>query len=238
MENIGNLLSDFEHMVSAFVKGSEGLPVVLMIPIAFFGGLAASLTPCVLPMIPLYLSYIGATDISSKKDAFVKSLLFCIGAALIFSFMGLFASFAGFITVEYRGYVHILIGTFIVLMCLFLLEIIKLPLPQFIKSIPQSGPFIVGVAFALISSPCASPILFAVLALSAASKSIIGSILVMFAYALGYTGLIFIAGIFAGFTKQLDFFKKHSKGVIVTSSIILAVLGIYYLYSGITWLFS
>lgn len=238
MNNLLVLISSFEQNISAFIKAGESLPVPMMVLIAFGGGLAASLTPCVLPMIPLYLSYIGATEISSRLDAFVKSSIFCLGAALVFGLMGLFASFAGFITVEYRGYVHIVIGLFIILMSLFLFEVIKLPLPQLVKSIPQGGPFIVGLAFALISSPCASPILFAVLALSATAKSSVASAFIMFAYSLGYTGMIFLAGIFAGFTKQLDFFKKHNKLIIIISSIILTVLGVIYLYSGITWFFS
>lgn len=235
MESIGIFISNFEHTVSEFLKAGEGLSLPLMVLISFGGGLAASLTPCVLPMVPLYLSYIGATEITSKFDAFKKSALFCLGAAIVFALMGIFASVANFITIEYRGYIHITIGIFIILMSLFLLEVIKIPLPQFIKTIPKGSPIFVGMAFALISSPCASPILFAVLALSSTAKSSIGSALVMFAYSLGYTGIIFITGIFAGFTKQLNFFKEHSKLVIVISGIILALLGIFYMYSGITW---
>ncbi|MBI1858585.1 MAG: cytochrome c biogenesis protein CcdA [Candidatus Melainabacteria bacterium] len=238
MESLGSWLSNFEHLVSSFLKAGEGLSLPLIILISFGGGLAASLTPCVLPMVPLYLSYIGATEITSKTDALKKSFLFCLGAAIVFSLMGVFASFASFITIEYRGYIHVAIGLFILLMSLFILEVIKLPLPQFVKTIPQGGPLIVGMAFALISSPCASPILFAVLALSSTVKSIVGSILIMFAYSLGYTGIIFLAGIFAGFTKQLNFFKQNSRIVIIVSGIILALLGVFYLYSGVIWFFG
>ena len=238
MDNLFSFISSFEQSISSFVKAGENLPIPLMVLIAFGGGLAASLTPCVLPMIPLYLSYIGATKIVSKFDALKKSLAFCLGSAFIFGLMGIFASFAGFITIEYRGYVHIAIGLFIVLMSLFLLEIMKLPFPQFIKTVPHGGPFVVGMAFALISSPCASPILFAVLALSATTHSSISGAMIMFGYSLGYTGVIFLTGIFAGFAKRLEFFKKHNRLIINISSIILAILGALYLYSGIRWFIS
>jgi len=228
-------LSDFEQSVSNFLQASHGLPFPLLILLSFGGGLAASLTPCVLPIIPLYLTYIGVTEVSSKFDALRKALLFCLGSALIFSLMGLFASFASFIMIEYRGYVHILIGVFILLMSLFVLEIISLPLPQFIKNVPSSGPFVVGIAFALVSSPCASPILFAVLAMSSTAGSFLNSSLIMIAYSIGYTGLIFLTSLFAGLIKQLDFFKKHNKIVSIVSSIILVLLGVFYLYSGIRW---
>ena len=227
--------SNFEQSVSNLLQSSQGLPLPALIMLAFGGGLAASLTPCVLPMVPLYLSYIGASEVTSKLDAFKKSLLFCLGAALIFSLLGLFASFANFVMIEFRGYVYVIIGVFILIMSLSLLEVIKLPLPQFVKQIPAGGPFVVGVAFALVSSPCASPILFAILALSTASGSVISGTLIMAGYSLGYTGIILLTSIFAGFVKQFDFFKKHSKIVSVVSSAILAILGVFYLYLGVMW---
>ena len=235
VSNIESILGHFEQAISNFLQANTGLPLPLVILLAFGGGLAASLTPCVLPLVPLYLSYIGATEIASRADSIKKSFLFCLGSAMIFSLMGLFASFASFIMIEFRGYVHVVIGIFILIMSLTVLEIIKLPLPQFIKNVPLGGPLIVGIAFALVSSPCASPILFAVLALSSASGSLISGSLIMIAYSFGYTGIIFLTSAFAGFAKQLDFFKKHSKVISIVSSVILALLGIFYLYSGIKW---
>ncbi|OGI18353.1 MAG: hypothetical protein A3B68_04790 [Candidatus Melainabacteria bacterium RIFCSPHIGHO2_02_FULL_34_12] len=235
LDNISTLISNFEHAVSAFLQSSQSLPIPFLIVLAFGGGLAASLTPCVLPMLPLYLSYIGATEISSKADVLKKSLLFCLGSAFVFSLMGIFASFASFIMVEYRGYVYVIIGIFILIMALSELEIINLPLPNFITNIPHGGPFIIGIVFALISSPCASPILFAILALSSTSGSLINGALIMIAYSLGYTGIIFLTSIFAGFIKQFDFFKRHNKIIEIISGIILAILGGLYLYLGIKW---
>lgn len=228
-------LSNFEETVSNFLQASQGLPFPLLVLLAFGGGLASSLTPCVLPMIPMYLSYIGVAEVTSKSDAVKKSFLFCLGAAFVFSLMGIFASFASFVFIEFRGYVHCVIGVFILIMALSVLEVIKLPLPQFITNIPHGGPFIIGLAFALVSSPCASPILFAILALSSEAGSFFCSALIMIAYSIGYTGIIFLTGIFAGFLKQFDFFKRHTKIVSVISSIVLGVLGIAYLYSGVMW---
>ena len=228
-------MGNLEESVSNFLQANQGLPLPILTLLAFGGGLAASLTPCVLPMIPLYLTYIGITEIVSKVDAFKKSSLFCLGAALIFSLMGVFASFASFIMVEYRGYVHIIIGTFILIMALSIVEVIKLPLPNIVTKIPNGGPFIVGAAFALVSSPCASPILFAILAISSSTGSIITSTLIMTAYSIGYTGILFLTSLFAGLLKQLNFFKQHSKLVSNVSCILLGIIGVFYLYSGIMW---
>ena len=230
-----NLILNFENHVSDFLKASESLPLPLLIVLSFGGGLAASLTPCVLSMLPLNLSYIGTANITSKADAFKKVSLFVIGSAIVFSALGVFASFASLVMIEYRGYIHLAIGLIVFIMSLSMLEIIKLPLPQFITHMPNGGPFIIGMAFALVSSPCASPILFAILAMASASGSIVGSTLIMVAYSFGYTGVIFFTSLFAGFAKQLDFFKKHNKIITVVSTIVLALLGGFYFYSGLMW---
>ena len=230
-----NFISNLEQSVSNFLKGTHGLPLPLLIFLSFGGGLAASLTPCVLAMLPMNLSYIGTANITSKLDALKKSLFFVLGAALIFSLLGLFASFASFIMIEYRGYVHVIIGIFVLYMALSELEIVKLPLPQLVTQIPHGGPFIVGIAFALASSPCASPILFAVLAMASSAGSLIGGTLIMVAYSIGYTGVIFITSLFAGIAKQLDYFKKHSKIISVVSATLLGIIGVFYFYSGIKW---
>src|SRR3990167_6868492 len=102
LNELTTIISNFEHSVSEFLKANQGLPLPLLILFAFGGGLSASLTPCVVPMIPLYLSYIGATKITSKKDAIGKSLMFCLGSAVVFSALGLFASFTSFVMIEYK----------------------------------------------------------------------------------------------------------------------------------------
>ncbi|MBI2996378.1 MAG: sulfite exporter TauE/SafE family protein [Candidatus Melainabacteria bacterium] len=232
---MNDFFNSFENLVSSFIRSSAGLPLPMLVALAFLGGLASSLTPCVLPMIPLYLTYIGITKIESKIDALKKSSLFCLGAAFIFSLMGLFASFASFVLIEYRGYVHVAIGIFVLVMALLVLRVINFPLPQFITSVPAGGPIIVGMAFSLVSSPCASPILFAILALASSAGSTFTSTLIMIAYSVGYTGLIFVTSLFTGILKQLDYFKKHSKFIEITCTIILTVIGVFYLYSGIKW---
>lgn len=235
IDSLNVSLGDFEKSISTFLKTSEGLPLPLLILFSFGGGLAASLTPCCLSMLPLNLSYIGTANITSKMDALKKATLFILGAAIIFSLLGVFASFASFVLIEFRGYIYTAIGLFILAMALSELDLFHFPLPQFVKGIPNASPFIVGMAFALVSSPCASPILFAILAMSTSAGSVVGGSLVMVAYSFGYTGIIFVTSVFAGIAKQIEGFKKHSKMVSIISAAVLGLLGGYYLYSGIMW---
>ncbi len=206
--------------------------------LAFAGGLIASVSPCILALLPVNLSYIGTLKIASRWDAFKKAGLFVLGAVVILSLFGLVSSFAGAVMVDYRGYINIIVGFIMVIMGLSLLGVIKLPLPEVNVSLPQAGPFGVGLTFALVSSPCASPVLFAVLAAAAASGSQVLGTLAMVSYALGYTALIFLASLFTGLAKQTDNLMKHSENVIRLGSAALILTGGFFVVTGARWFAS
>ena len=208
---------------------------VILIPLAFVGGLLASVSPCILALLPVNLSYIGTRNITSRRDAFTKAGLFVLGNVLILSLFGLVSSFAGFVIVEYRGHINVVVGSIILIMGIALMGLIKIPLPGVRVDGSSWGAFGVGLTFALVSSPCASPVLFAVLAAAGASGSQFLSVLTMISYALGYTIIIFLSSLLAGFAKQARSLLQHSEMIIKFGSVALIVAGIYYVYSGITW---
>jgi cytochrome c-type biogenesis protein len=209
-------------------------PLVLL-SLAFMGGVLASISPCILALLPVNLSYIGTLNIQSRWDALTKAGLFVLGAVTILSLFGLVSSFAGAVMVEYRGYINIVVGLVMAIMGLWLIGIIRLPLPQMNFNLPQAGPYGVGLTFALVSSPCASPVLFAVLAAAAATGSQLLGMLTMVSYALGYTILIFLASLFTGLAKQSKRLLQHSEGIIRFGSVALMITGLYYLIQGIQW---
>jgi cytochrome c-type biogenesis protein len=239
----GPISQAIEHFVSTaennyqkwFSQQDTANPIIL-ISLAFFGGLIASISPCILALLPVNLSYIGTLKIKSRWDALLKSGLFVLGAVTILSLFGLASSFAGAVMVEYRGYINIAVGLIMGIMGLWLMGVIKIPLPQFNLPVPQAaGPYGVGLTFALVSSPCASPVLFAVLAAAAATGSQLLATLTMVSYALGYTMLIFLASLFTGLAKQSKQLLKHSEGIILFGSLALILTGAYYLFSGTQW---
>ncbi|MBE9201518.1 MULTISPECIES: cytochrome c biogenesis CcdA family protein [unclassified Nodularia (in: cyanobacteria)] len=210
-------------------------PLVLM-PLAFIGGVLASISPCILALLPVNLSYIGTLKINSRWDAFSKAGLFVLGAVTILSLFGLVSSFAGAVMVDYRGYINIVVGVIMAVMGLWLMGVVQLPLPQINVNLPQAaGPYGVGLTFALVSSPCASPVLFAVLAAAAATGSQVLGTLTMVSYGLGYTLLIFLASLFTGLAKQSKQLLKHSEGIIRFGSLALIFTGAYYLFTGTQW---
>lgn len=216
------------------VKQSTNNPLVLL-PLAFAGGFISSLSPCQLSLLGVNLSYIGTREFTSRKDALIKAIAFVLGVVTVLSLLGLFSSFAGAVMIGYRGYVNIVVGVVILIMGLSLLDIIRIPLPKTPMGLPVTGPYSAGLTFALVSSPCTSPVLFAVLTAAAATGSQLQSTLTMISYALGTSAIIFFASLFAGLAKQTRVILKHSEWVMRIGSALLIIMGGFYLVNGIRW---
>jgi cytochrome c-type biogenesis protein len=232
-----------------FQRQAVGHPLVLM-SLSFLGGIAASISPCILSLLPVNLSYIGTCDIKSRRDAFLRASSFVLGVVTVLSLLGVSSSFASIVLVGYKGYVHLVVGAIIVTMALSLAGVIQLPLPQSWMQggfLPQrsgawhdriTAPFCVGLTFALISSPCTSPIMVAVLAAAAASGSSLHSLLAMVCYALGYTVIIFFASLFTGLVKQSRGLLVRSEGIMRAASFSLLLVGGFYLVTGGQWIWA
>jgi cytochrome c-type biogenesis protein len=232
---IERVISIVENRYQQWFDQQDTANPLVLLPLAFVGGLLASVSPCILALLPVNLSYIGTLKIKSRWDAFTKAGLFVLGAVTILSLFGLVSSFAGAVMVEYRGYINIVVGLIMAVMGLWLMGVVKIPLPEMNVNLPQAGPYGVGLTFALVSSPCASPVLFAVLAAAAATGSQVLGTLTMVSYALGYTLLIFLASLFTGMAKQSNKLLKHSEGIIRFGSLALILTGAYYLFTGTQW---
>ncbi len=234
--------------------------------LAFLGGLVASISPCILSLLPVNLSYIGTREITSRRDAFFKAGSFVLGVVTILSVLGLFSSAAGLILIQFRGYIQVAVGVIIVLMGLSLIGVVQIPrlrsnrftalakpggsavqprekmsrrsrLQSFITSF-LTGPYGVGITFALVSSPCTSPIMISVLTAAAATGSQWQSTLTMISYAFGYTAIIFLASLFTGLAKQTRTLLLHSNTIIRFASVALVMVGIFYLITGSQWIIA
>jgi cytochrome c-type biogenesis protein len=207
----------------------------ILIPFAAGGGLLASISPCILAMLPINLSYIGTLNVKSRREAFLNASGFVLGVITVLSIFGLFSAVAGAVMVDWRGYINVAIGTIIILMGLSFGGLFHLPLPQSQIPIPFAGTYGVGLTFALISSPCASPVLFAVLAAASATGSPLWSTLTMVAYAVGYTAVIFATSLFAGLIKVSRSILMRSDTVLRWGGFVMVLMGGYYVVTGMLW---
>jgi cytochrome c-type biogenesis protein len=235
-EPIDKLVSELGNSYEKWFKHQDTNNPIVLILLAFFGGVLASISPCILGMLPINLSYIGTLKIKSRWDAFTQAGLFVLGAVTVLSIIGFFASSIGGFAILHKGEINIVVGILMLVMGLWLMGVIKIPLPTANIPLPKAaGSYGVGFTFALVSSPCASPVLAAVLLAAGTTGSPVLGVLAMASYAIGYTSLIFLASLFAGLAKQSKKLLQHSEAVIRFGSVALMITGFYYVYVGAQW---
>jgi cytochrome c-type biogenesis protein len=218
--------------------------MIASLSIAFFAGLISFVSPCVLPLIPGYVSFICGTtlnelDLKSKNFILKKSLFFSLGFSLVFVSLGATATFLGSFLLHNSQMLSIISGIVIILFGIYLLELIKINfLNQNIGNynIKFSNnlffPFIVGVGFGFGWTPCIGPILGSILAFASMEDSIYKGVLLLSFYSLGlavpFTVSSLIIKKFLVFSKKsrsyLSKIKKFS-GIILLTTGILIVTG-------------
>ena len=205
--------------------------------IALGAGLISFLSPCVLPLIPGYISFISGQSLNelveSKKVNLIPLLLFSLGFSFVFISFGAAASALGKILLQNSNYLRIVAGTIIVIFSLQLLGIINIGFLNYEKkyytkkSTKPLFVFVVGMAFGFGWTPCIGPILGSILALASTEENISRGILLLSFYSLGLA----IPFILSGFLiqKLLLFsknFKKNINIVLKFGGIILLITGV------------
>jgi cytochrome c-type biogenesis protein len=212
--------------------------VILNLLIAFSAGFISFLSPCVLPLIPGYISYISgqALDeiIEDNKSVLLKTIFFSVGFSIVFISFGITASFIGRFLINYSNQLRIIAGLIIILFSLQLIGLINLKILNsevrfFTKNYRNNliFPVIVGMAFSFGWTPCIGPILGSILALAAIEESISKSILLLSFYSLGLAIPFIISGVlidkFLFFSKS---FRKYISTITKVGGAILLLTGI------------
>lgn len=161
------------------------------LPVAFLAGLFSFLSPCVLPLVPSYLAYIGGSS-TGRGTVFRNSLFFVLGFSLIFVALGASASLLGGLLLASRGLLVRIGGALVIAFGLVLLGVFKFPL--FYRTAYANyrgdvstplGATLMGMSFAIGWTPCIGPALGAILTLAGASATIINGVSLLAAYAAG-----------------------------------------------------
>ena len=205
--------------------------------IALGAGLISFLSPCVLPLIPGYISFISGQSLNElverKKINLIPLLLFSLGFSFIFILFGAAASALGKILLQNSNYLRIVAGTIIVIFSLQLLGIINIGFLNYEKkyytkkSTKPLFVFVVGMAFGFGWTPCIGPILGSILALASTEENISRGILLLSFYSLGLAIPFILSGFliqkFLLFSKN---FKKNINIVLKFGGIILLITGV------------
>jgi len=198
--------------------------------ITFLEGLISFISPCMLPMLPLYISYF-AGNTNKKGHTLLRAAAFVLGFTLVFTALGLFAGTLGAVLTRYRRAVNLICGIVVILFGLSYLEVINLP---FFKGM-QSGrevksvfsAFLFGVIYSVSLTPCVGAFLGSALMMASTSGKAIEGAMLLLAYSLGLgVPFLFSAALIDQLSAAFGFIIKHYRAVNAACGVCLIILGV------------
>ncbi len=212
---------------------------------AFSAGFLSFISPCVLPLVPSYVSYITGLSLEQLVDAserqrfrkaiILNSLLFVAGFSSVFIAFGASASLVGQVLYEYQDIIRKIGAVLIIIFGLYLLGLLKWSVVMTerrlfsfsSRPVGYVGSFLIGTAFAAAWTPCVGPILGAILAYASTTESMQLGIMLLASYSLGL-GLPFLLTAFS-VDRFLNYFQKarlYLRGVSLASGVCLVLVGV------------
>jgi len=198
--------------------------------IIFMEGIISFISPCMLPMLPIYISYF-AGDADKKQKVLVRSLAFVLGFTVVFSLMGLLAGGAGSLLSRYRVYLNIVCGLIVIFFGLGYLDIIHLNFFKGINNVKRvssvAGAFVFGMIYSVSLTPCVGAFLGSALSMAGASGTALKGFFLLLTYSLGL-GVPFV--ISAVLIEQLSgafkFVKSHYRVINIACGVFLIAVGV------------
>ena len=205
--------------------------------IAFGAGLISFLSPCVLPLIPGYVSFISGQSLQEilklKKIDILPLILFCLGFSTVFIILGASASFLGQTLLQNSEILRVIAGVVIIIFSLQLIGLINISYLNFEKRFEAKKsknilfPYLIGLAFGFGWTPCIGPILGSILALASIEETLSKAIILLTFYSIGLAVPFILSGYL---TQRFLVFSKNFKNNI---NLISKIGGIILLFTGI-----
>lgn len=222
------------HNFSTFLSNNVWFALIT----AFLAGIVSSFSPCVLSTIPLIVGYVGGYAKKDKKLAYWYSLIFCLGIIITFTLLGVASALLGRLFTGAGRWWYIILGIIMLIVGLQLIGVIEIgnnscKVPNKRKGI--AGAFFLGILGGVLSSPCSTPILAAILAYVASKGNILLGVLMLMLYSIGHCILIFMAGTSIGLVEEISSSRKTifiGKILKIILAIVIFVAGFYLLYLG------
>lgn len=218
---------------------------LLVYPAAFIAGLLISFTPCVYPVIPIQLGFIGGQTAAAREGqgsarfrGFTLSVLFVTGMAVVYAALGAFASLTGTLFGRWAAspWTYIVVSNVILVLGLSMLDVFQLPTPQFLarwnperKGKGYVSALLLGASSGLVVGPCTAPALGAALAYVGARGSVVFGTSVLFVFAFGMGALMIALGTFSGALAAMPRSGRWMMRVKKVFGIIMVVIAEYLL---------
>lgn len=220
--------------------------------VAFGAGLVSFLSPCVLPLVPGYLSFVAGVSMEELRDAesaaivrrrvILNTLAFVIGFSAVFVLLGASATAVGAFLLAKQKLIARVAGILVIVFGLHVMGVMRIPLlyqekraQLAVKPAGLVGSFLVGLAFAFGWTPCIGPILASILSLAATEETLLAGVGMLAVYSLGLAIPFMVTALaFNQVMVVFDQVKRHMRVVEIASGLLLVGVGILLMTDGLT----
>lgn len=207
---------------------------IMLYILTFLEGIISFISPCMLPMLPIYISYFaGKAD--KKQHILFRALAFVLGFTIVFTGLGLFAGTLSFILMQYQQFVQVICGIIVILFGLSYLDVLHLPFFKGIQGHAEVSSvfsaFVFGVIYSINLTPCVGVYLGSALMIAGTSGGALEGALLLLCYSLGL-GIPFLlsAVLIDKLNVVFTFIKQHYKIVNLVSGLFLILTGIFMMF--------
>ena len=203
---------------------------------AYLGGVLTSFTPCVYPMIPITVGFMGGQVGCSRIKTVTLVLLYVLGIAVTYSALGAVAALTGatFGVFSNSPWVYVVVAAVIAVFGLSMMDLFEIPLPRFLTTGSGQarrgyvGAALMGLTAGLVAAPCTAPVLASLLVYVAGQQNVLFGISLLFVFAVGLGTLLMVVGLFTGLVTNLPasgpWLEKTKKGFGVAMVLVAAWL--------------
>ena len=204
----------------------------------FLEGIASFISPCLLPMLPIYISYFMGEQEENNKKAIINSIGFVLGFTIVFLILSIFASTFGMLISKYLKYIKIVFGIIIILLGLNYMELLQFKFLNKNKGIKFNTKnlnffkaMLFGILFSISWTPCIGSFLSSALLIVAKGQNLIKGIILMLLYSVGL-GIPFVISVvlMEKLKNIFNVIKNNYKIIKKVSGIILIVMGLYVMF--------
>jgi thiol:disulfide interchange protein DsbD len=223
---VASWLTSFENWIGGIsaqlAEAFQGASDPLALTLCFLAGVLTSLTPCVYPMIPIVVAYMGGAESAAmssgspasgrRRRVVVRSAFYVVGMAIVYTILGLVGILLGrtFGALTQSAWGYGLVAAVLIVFGLSMIGLFEVRVPSFILDRVGTGPregnfgaLVMGATSGIVAAPCAAPIVFPIIAVISTQGRVIFGTIAMLAFSLGLGLLLFLIGISSGLAASL-----------------------------------
>ncbi len=237
-------INEWGYALGELLQGQLEAGSMAALAVVFVAGLLTSFTPCVYPMIPVTVTYIGGAAAGSRRRAVSLSVVYVLGMALVYASLGMVTAMLGktFGRFTHNPWIYGGVGALIVFFGITMLDLVTIPAPRFLTGVQSAGvrrgghlgALFMGLAAGFIAAPCTAPVLGLLLVYVSQSRNVLwgGTLLLVFALGLGF--LLMLLGIFSGLLTNLPRAGSWMNWIKRTFGVMMIAVGGWFLYQSLS----